>query len=59
MAEMHAKVQSKPLVVKALRVDSGKDTDLVIDEADAQLIYAEPKNEKFLQEGKKKDCSHF
>ena len=52
MAEMHDKVKSNPLVVKALRVEEGSETDLVINEADAQSIYLEPKNEKFLQEGK-------
>ena len=52
MAEMHKKVKSNPLVVKALRVEKGSETDLVINEADAQSIYLEPKNEKFLQEGK-------
>ena len=52
MAAMHEKVKSNPLVVKALRVEKGSETDLVINEADAQSIYLEPRNEKFLQEGK-------
>lgn len=51
-ASEHAKVKSNPLVVKAIRVDNGSETDLVINEADAQSIYLEPKNEKLLQEGK-------
>ncbi len=52
MAAMHEKVKDNPLVVKALRVENGSETDLVINEADAQSIYLEPKNEKFLQAGK-------
>ncbi len=52
MAAMHEKVKDNPLVVKALRVEKGSETDLVINEADAQSIYLEPKNEKFLQAGK-------
>ncbi len=52
MAELHNKVKSNPLIVKALRVENGSETNLVINEADAQSIYLEPKNEQFLQEGK-------
>ena len=51
-AEMHDKVKSNPLIVKALRVEEGSETDLVINQADAQSIYLEPKNEEFLQQGK-------
>ena len=51
-AEMHDKVKSNPLVVKALRIDTDSETDFVINQADAQSIYLEPKNEKLLQEGK-------
>ncbi len=51
-AEMHEKVKSNPLIVKALRIDAESETDFVINQADAQSIYLEPENEKFLQQGK-------
>lgn len=51
-ATSHDKVRDNPLIVKALGVDKGNPTDLVIHEADAQLIHLEPKNLEFLREGK-------
>ena len=51
-ARSHPRVTSTPLTVKALRSEGKQHTDLVISDADAQLIHGVPEHFKFLQQAK-------
>jgi hypothetical protein len=51
-AKNHDRVKNNPLIVKALRTANQKPTDLIIDDADAQLIHMDPKHLELLKKGK-------
>ena len=51
-AKTHARVAANPLMVKALRAEGPNRTDLVIHDADAQLIQLLPENFVFLKQAK-------
>jgi len=51
-AKTHPRVAADPLVVKALRADGTNRTDLVIHDADAQLVQLLPENFMFLKQAK-------
>ena len=51
-AKGHARVAANPLMVKALRAEGPNSTDLVIHDADAQLIQLLPENFIFLKQAK-------
>jgi hypothetical protein len=51
-AKTHARVATNPLMVKALRAEGANSTDLVIHDADAQLIQLRPENFIFLKQAK-------
>lgn len=51
-ARTHKRVISKPLVVKALRVEGDNKTDIVISDQDAQLLHVVPEHMEFLEKAK-------
>lgn len=51
-AQSHSRVISKPLVVKALAVEGENKTDIVISDADAQLLHVVPEHMEFLEKAK-------
>jgi hypothetical protein len=51
-AKTHPRVSTNPLIVKALSADGTNRTDLVIHDADAQLIQLLPENFMFLKQAK-------
>lgn len=51
-AKMNDRVKTKPLIVKALRTANQKPSDLIINDADAQLIHMDPKHLELLKKGK-------
>jgi hypothetical protein len=51
-AQVHPRVASIPLVVKALRASGNNHTDLVISDADVQTIHGVPDHFKFLKQAK-------
>ncbi len=51
-AKTHERVIAEPLVVKALRVDANNPSDLVISDADAQMLHLIPEHVAFLRKAK-------
>ncbi len=51
-ATSHPRVTSKPMMIKALRADGKNRTDLVITDADAQMIHLHPDHFNFLKQAK-------
>jgi len=51
-AKTHDRVKTKPLMVKALRTANQNPTDLIINDADAQLIHLDPNHLELLKKGK-------
>lgn len=51
-AKNHDRVKNQPLIVKAIRVSDKKPTDIIINDADAQLIHMDPKNLELLKKAK-------
>lgn len=51
-ARTHQKVSSNPLMIKAIRAEGKNRTDLVIEDADAQLIQLVPAHFQFLKQAK-------
>ncbi len=51
-AKAHERVKAKPIMVKAVALAKGSQTDLVIQDADAQLLYMDPKHMDFLKQAK-------
>jgi hypothetical protein len=51
-AKTHVRVATNPLMVKAIRAEGANSTDLVIHDADAQLIQLLPENFIFLKQAK-------
>ncbi len=51
-ARTHPKVAHNPLMIKALRAEGDNRTDLVIHDADAQLIHLVPGNFQFLKQAR-------
>jgi hypothetical protein len=51
-AQTHQRVISKPLIVKALRVQGENKTDIVISDEDAQLLHVVPEHIEFLEKAK-------
>ena len=48
----HERVTAKPIMVKAVALAKGSQTDLVIQDADAQLLHMDPKHMDFLKNAK-------
>jgi len=51
-AKSNFRVTQDPLLIRALQVKGENQTDLVISDADAQLLHLEPKNLEFLEKGR-------
>jgi len=51
-AKAHERVTAKPIMVKAVGLVEGSQTDLVIEDADAQLLHMDPKHMDFLKHAK-------
>ncbi len=51
-AKGHERVKAKPIMVKAVGLAKGSQTDLVIQDADAQLLHMDPKHLGFLKKAK-------
>jgi hypothetical protein len=51
-AQTNNRVISRPLVVKALRIEGDNKTDIVISDEDAQLLHVVPENMEFLEKAK-------
>lgn len=51
-AKTHERVKSTPIMVKAIALAKGSQTDLVIQDADAQLLHMDPKHMDFLKQAK-------
>ena len=51
-AKSHERVTAKPIMVKAVGLAKGSQTDLVIQDADAQLLHMDPKHMDFLKHAK-------
>lgn len=51
-AKAHERVTAKPIMVKAVALAQGSSTDLVIQDADAQLLHMDPKHLDFLKHAK-------
>ncbi len=51
-ARRHDRVTANPLMIKALALAEGSHTDLVIHQADAQLVHLDPKHLDFLKKAK-------
>ncbi len=51
-ARSHDRVTANPLMIKAVALAEGSQTDLVIQQADAQLVHLDPKHLDFLKKAK-------
>ncbi len=51
-AKAHDRIKAKPIMIKAIALAKGSQTDLVIQEADAQLVHMDPKHMDFLKQAK-------
>ncbi len=51
-AMKHDRVTANPLMIKAVALAEGSQTDLVIQEADAQLLHVDPRHLEFLKKAK-------